>query len=214
MKESIIEKISVLVTKGIESEAECVYMLAQIRKYIEQQHIDGYWNLRMCANWTLHSQLDNVTVQIFLRELNDFLSDAEALGDYDIDRYPSLKKKLSFVASLQEELSGFLNAVGIDSKICTDNSSFRNMLRIFGQVIEDTPLLCKSNSQLSHLSEVTFSRRRSIFQEDVYPISLYWKIKNGGKAILLIKSNIVSVQFGPIEVITKTFAFVTNDNGF
>lgn len=213
MKESILEKISVLVTKGIESEAECVYLLAQIRKYIEQQHIDGYWNLRMCANWTLHSQLDNPYVQNFLRELNDFLVDAEVRGDYNIDSHPSLKAKLSFVASLQEELSSFLNAVGIDSTICTDYSSFRKLLRVFGQVIEDTPLLCKSKMPLSHLDEVTFSRRKSILQDDVYPISLYWHIKKEAKPILLIKSDIVSVRFGPIEVITKTFAFVTNDNG-
>jgi len=212
MKESILEKISALVTKGIESEAECIYMLAQIRKYIEQQRIDGYLNLRMCANWTLHSQLDNNAVQGFLRELNDFLADAETQGEYHIAHHPSLKKKLSFVTSLQEELSDFLNAVGIDSKINIGSSTFRNLLQIFGQVIEDTPLVCKPNSPLSHLSEVTFSRRKSIFEHDLYP-SLYWKIKNGDKAILLIKSNILSIPFGPIEVITETFVFVTNDNG-
>lgn len=213
MKENILDKIAALVSKGIESEAECIYMLAQIRKHIEQQRIDGYWNLRMCANWTLHSQLDNATVQGFLRELNDFLIDAEIHGEYNIASHPSLKKKLSFVTSLQEELSHFLNAVGIDSTIHTDNSAFRNLLRIFGQVIEDTPLLCKPNSPLSHLNEVSFSRRKSILQNDLYPISLCWKIKKGDKVILLIKSNIVSIPFGPIEVITETFAFVTNDNG-
>lgn len=42
MKESILQKISAFVTKGIESEAEYIYMLAQIRKHIEQQRIDGY----------------------------------------------------------------------------------------------------------------------------------------------------------------------------
>ncbi|MGK6351591.1 hypothetical protein [Parapedobacter sp. DT-150] len=212
MRESILEKISELVAKGIKSEAECVYLLAQTRKYMEQQGMPGYWNLRMCANWTLHSQLDNPTVQGFLRELNDFLIDAEAQSRYNIDRHPSLKSKLSFVASLQDELSEFLNTVGIDSTICTDYSAFRSLLGIFGQVIEDTPLLCKANSPLSHLSEVTFARRKSIFQKDIYPISLYWKIKNGDKAILLIKSDIRSVPLGPFEVITKTFTIVTNDN--
>lgn len=213
MRESILEKISELVAKGIKSEAECVYLLAQTRKYMEQQRIDGYWNLRMCANWTLHSQLDNATVQDFLRELNNFLIDAEVHGEYNIDCHPSLKKKLSFVASLQDELSEFLNAVGIDSTICTDYSAFRNLLRIFGQVIEDTPLLCKPNSPLSHLSEVTFSRRKSVYQKDLYPLSLYWTVKKGEKTVLLIKSDIRSIPFGSIEVITKTFAFVTNDKG-
>ncbi|MBE8714782.1 hypothetical protein [Sphingobacterium hungaricum] len=169
MKESVIEKISMLVTKGVESEAECIYMLAQIRKHIEQHRIEGYWNLRMCANWTLYSQLDNKTVQGFLRELNDFLVDAETHGEYHIAQYPLLKKKLSFVTSLQEELSDFLNAVGIKSKIHPGNSTFRNLLQIFGQVIEDTPLVCKPNSPLSHISEVTFSRRKTIFENEQSP---------------------------------------------
>ena len=213
MRENILEKISALVTKGIESEAECVYLLAQTRKYIEQQQIRGYWNLRMCANWALHSQLDNQTVRGFLSELNDFLVDAEAHSEYRIDHHPSLKEKLSFVASLQGEFAEFLNTLGVDSTICTDYSAFRNLLRIFGQVIEDTPLVCKPNSPLSHLSEVTFSRRKLPFQNDLYPLSLYWTIKNEGKTSLLIKSNIVSVPLGPHEIITTTFAFITNENG-
>lgn len=110
----------------------------------------------MCANWTLHSQLDNATVQGLLRELNDFLINAEIHGEYNIVRHPSLKKKLCFVTSLQDELSDFLNAVGIDSTIHTDNSAFRNLLRIFGQVIEDTPLLCKPNSPLLTLVKYHF----------------------------------------------------------
>lgn len=210
MKESILEKISVLVTKGIESEAECVYLLAQIRKYIEQQHIDGYWNLRMCANWTLHSQLDNTTVQVFLNELNDFLIDAEARQDYYLSYHSALKNKLSFVTSLQNELSDFLNSIGIDSSICTENAKFRNLLRIFGCVIEDTPLVCKPKSPLSHLSEVSFSRRQSVFQ-DLQPLSLYWHIKNGAKTVLRIHSNIVSIPIASLEIYTETFSFVTND---
>ena len=100
-----------------------------------------------------------------------------------------------------------------DSSIHTDNSSFHNLLEIFGQVVEYTSLLCKPSSPLSNLSEVPFSRRESIFQDDLYPISLYWRIKNGDKAILLIKPDIVSIPFGPIEIVTETFVFVKNENG-
>ena len=214
MKEAIIEKISQLLTKGIESEAECVYLLAQVRKYIEQQRIKGYWNLRMCANWSLHSQLDNPTVQTFLFELNNFLVDSEERNVYDIYAHPSLKDKLSFVAGLQQELSDFLGSVGIDASICTDNAKFRNLLKIFGFVIEDTPLVCKSNLILSHLTEVSFSRRKSVIPNEQIPFGLQWAISNGARTVLYIRSNMIVFPVAEgIEVYSENFSFVTNDRG-
>lgn len=44
MKESILSKIEDLVVKGIDSEAEGVYLLSQMRKYLEQQQIDGFYH--------------------------------------------------------------------------------------------------------------------------------------------------------------------------
>jgi len=54
MKESIIEKIRDLVNKGVEPEAECVYLLTQSRKYMEQQSIYGCSSIgQFIANWTM-----------------------------------------------------------------------------------------------------------------------------------------------------------------
>lgn len=212
MKESIIEKIRDLVNKGVESEAECVYLLTQSRKYMEQQSIYGYPNLRMLINWTVHSKLDNATVKEFLEELNDFLVDSEVRGSHNLSRFPGLKNKLSFVTSLQKEMGDFLQSVGIDSSICSDNRKFRSFLEIFGHIIEDTPLVYKANPPLSHLSEVTFSRRQSIFSEGVPP-SFSWKVKNGTKNVLRIHSNITVIPFGALEVYNEVFSFITNDRG-
>lgn len=212
MKESIIEKIRDLVAKGVESEAECVYLLTQSRKYMEQQHIYTYPNLRMLINWTVHSKLDNATVKEFLEELNYFLVDSEAYGGHDLSRFPELKNKLSFVTSLQKEMGDFLQSIGIDSSFCTDNRKFRRFLEIFGHTVEDTPLAYKANPPLSHLSEVTFSRRQSVFSEGMPP-SFSWKIKNGTKNILRIHSNITVIPFGAFEIYNEVFSFVTNDRG-
>lgn len=210
MKESIIEKISDLIYKGIESEAECVYLLTQTRKYIEQQNIHAYSNLRMLINWTLHSQLDNNTVKDFLEELNGFLADSESRGSYELSLYPELENKLSFVTSLKNEMADFLKSIGIDPSICMDNIKFRKLLELFSHVIEDTPLICKLKSPLSHLSEVSYSRRQSAFSEGVSP-SFFWKIKNGTKAILRIQSTIHVTPIDGLEIYTEIFSFITNE---
>ncbi|MEN5059042.1 hypothetical protein [Sphingobacterium kitahiroshimense] len=212
MKESIIEKISDLIYKGIESEAECVYLLTQTRKYIEQQNIHAYSNLRMLINWTLHSQLDNNTVKDFLEELNGFLADSESRGSYELSLYPELENKLSFVTSLKNELADFLKSIGIDPSICMDNIKFRKLLELFSHVIEDTPLVCKLKSPLSHLSEVSYSRRQSAFSVGVSP-SFSWNIKNGTKAILRIQSTIHVIPIEGLEMYTETFSFITNERG-
>ncbi|MDM1296740.1 hypothetical protein HX021_20855 [Sphingobacterium sp. N143] len=212
MKESILEKISDLVTKGVESEAECVYLLTQSRKYMEQQRIYAYPNLRMLINWTVHSKLDNAAVKEFLEDLNDFLVDSEVRGSHELSPFPELKNKLSFVTSLQKEMGDFLQSIGIDSLICTDNRKFRRFLEIFGHTVEDTPLVYKANPPLSHLSEVTFSRRQSVFSEGMPP-SFSWKIKNGTKNVIRIHSNIIVIPFGAFEIYNEVFSFVTNDRG-
>lgn len=213
MKEIIIEKISDLVTKGVESEAECVYLLVQARKYMEQQEINAYPNLRMHINWTVHSRLDNSTVRGFLEELNDFLADSEARGSHELSLYPDLKNKLSFVTSLQEEMGGFLESIGIDSSICTDHTKFGKLFGIFSHVIEDTPLVCKLNAPLSHISEVTFSRRKSALTLGIDSSSFSWKIKNGTKDILRIHSNVTVISMGDFEIYNEVFSFITNDRG-
>lgn len=151
---ALVDKIASRLREGIETEENCIYLLTQIRKYLEQQEIKGYWNLRMCANWTLHSKLDgakNKAVEDFLHEVNDFLIDSEKSHGYDIDKYTNLKYKLLFVTALREELKQLLTLLGIDTSICTDSIKTQNFFRVFGRVIEDTPLVCKTDAS-SYLS--------------------------------------------------------------
>lgn len=214
-REAIIDKIATRLSQGINTEEDCVYLLAQIRKYLEQQDIQGYWNLRMCANWTLHSNLDNVknrTVLEFLNEINSFLMESEQIGSYDIDRFPGLKYKLMFLTALQEELKAFLTSVGIDTSICDDPAKLRAFLGIFGQVIEDTPLICKINASSYRFNEITFSKRKSVISPELWPSSLYWTIKKENRVILRIKTNLVAVPIGDGYIYVESLAFITNSS--
>lgn len=211
MQHDIIEKIRKLVDKGIESEAECVYLLAQTRKYLEQQDISGFWDLRMCANWALHSKLDNQSVKTLLEELNEFLIDSETQQKFDLERHPSLKSKLSFVAGLQNDLKEFLTSVGIDTRICDDDNSYRNLLWLFTQVIEDTPLVCRAKNILSHVSEISFGRRRSTLYQELLPLDMMWHIKMGQKTVLRLNHESHVIDYGFVKIVLDGFIYITND---
>ncbi|MDR2284823.1 MAG: hypothetical protein LBE37_16535 [Sphingobacterium sp.] len=212
MQHDIIEKIRKLVDKGVESEAECVYLLAQIRKYLEQQDIPGYWDLRMCANWALHSKLDNQSVKILLEELNEFLVDSENQQSFDLKRHPSLKSKLSFVAGLQSDLKEFLTGVGIDTRICDDDNTYSNLLCFFTQVIEDTPLVCRAKNTLSHVTEISFGRRRSLLYQDLLPLDMMWHIRKYEKTILRLRHESSVIDFGVAKIKIGSFIYITNEN--
>ena len=214
MKDSIIEKIALHLENGIRTEADCVYLLSQIRKFIEQQGIKDFWHLRMCANWTLHSTLDNErneTVRVFLGEVNDFLIDGEQKG-YDLKRHPSLKNKFMFVVALQDELKEFLDHLRIDTNICDDPPKLTNLLNIFGKVIEDTPLVCKASKPLSHFSEMSFSKRKSSLDPHFLPQTLYWTIKKKDNTTLRISIQTTTLNMGIADLDIQTFVYIQSNS--
>lgn len=186
MKESILSKIEDLVVKGIESEAEAVYLLSQMRKFIEQQELDGYYSLNMCTNWCLHSQLDNGNVQRFLSKINDFVNAWSLDCNTTINNIPDLFEKMSFVHSLREDIRTFLQDFGMDLSFCEDELRYQQFLRFFERVIEDTPLIYKTREQLYALTEVKFSKSREfIISEETTPFC--WTVLNGDQVILEIR---------------------------
>lgn len=186
MKDSIIKKIGEQLDKGIRTEADYVFFLTQIRRYLEHEQVKDFWNLRMCANWALHTTLDNEknnTVKIFLEEVNDFLIDADQNGGYNLDQHQSLRDKILFFTSFELELNAFLNHAGIKTSYFDDPSNVKQFLDLYGKVIEDTPLVCKASKPLSHFSHLSLSKRKSIMGIN-WPAPLFWSIKrNNGKTV-------------------------------
>ncbi|MGJ1284097.1 hypothetical protein ACR79P_09020 [Sphingobacterium spiritivorum] len=213
MRDQLLEKINSLVIKSVNSEAECVYLLTQIRKYLEQQKLDGFYNLRMCVNWCLHSSLDNTYVQTFLQEIDLFLQDYFRDNSVSLRSYPVLEGKLSFFKSLRQELFKFLESIGVESKLCSDNDIFKQFLYYFEQVIEDTPLYCKPINPLNYLSEVTFSKRKSIYHNKLEFSEYYWTIKKDGKIMLRISLDAKNINFGFAEMLINSWVIIRREDG-
>jgi len=176
MRDEIIEKLRLHLQTDINTEASCVYLLAQIRKFLEQQQIQRFWNLRMCANWTLHSTLDNGqnrTVRLLLEEANEFLAASERDGAFVLDSQHPLSNKLLFATSLHDELFSFLSLIELDTSICENPERLNKLLTAFGGVINDTPLICKPEHPLSHLHKITFTKTNRIEGSEL-PFSISW----------------------------------------
>lgn len=153
MKEALREKINNLTRIGVESEAECVYLLSQIRKYIEQQDlltVVRYSNpgLFMCMNWVLHKSIDRAVDPNLIQEIEQFLRDKDFLSKgYNFEGYQSLLNRLLFVETLRGSLLLFLEENAFDTTICYDDDKYNVFLKFFGKVIEDSPLEMNKGSQ-------------------------------------------------------------------
>jgi len=211
MKEKIVEKIKHQLDKGIDTEAECMYLLAQVRMYLEQESVKDFWNLRMCANWALHTTLDNErnsTVRIFLEEVNSFLIDADEQNGYDVKRNPSLHNKILFFTAFEVEMQKFIDEIGIDTPFFDDRKKIIRFKEVYEKVIEDTPLVCKATRPLSHFSEISLSRRKEV--PETWSSSLYWTIKRNNGKILRIKIEEKTIPMGIVEIDLRAFIYIEN----
>ncbi len=213
MKEKIIEKLKQQLDKGINSEAECIYLLTQVRKYLEQESVKDFWNLKMCANWALHTTLDNEknpTVRICLEEVNGFLIDAEEQKNYDVKRYPALQNKLLFFTAFEVELKKFIEEIGIDTVFFDDRQKIIRFKNIYEKVIEDAPLVCKATRPLSHFAEISLSRRKEV--PETWCTSLYWAIKRNSGKVLYIKIEEKIIPMGLLTIDMRNFIYIENTN--
>src|SRR5690348_10184551 len=71
MEKDIIRKLRREFDKGIETEAQTVYLLACVRKLLEQQQAKKQFEyLTFHCDWTLHSKLEGPAAQNILRQFD------------------------------------------------------------------------------------------------------------------------------------------------
>ncbi len=89
MRLEIIEKISKELGNGINTEAQVLYILAEIRKYLDrsnQTERNKYKDLYFYSNWVLHSEMDRGHAKNLLNRFETALSGLGSLKDMGWER--------------------------------------------------------------------------------------------------------------------------------
>ncbi len=67
MEPEILRKLGALLRDGIEGEPQAVYLMAAIRKLLEQQGVkQQYYYLNFHCNWALHSKLSGENCNVYV----------------------------------------------------------------------------------------------------------------------------------------------------
>jgi hypothetical protein len=143
MQSSILDKLSSHLATGIEREADVVYLLIELGKYLEQEQPSGrYPLLRFYRNWVAHSWIGN---QKLARHIPTELN--KAIAAYSLTRDERLVigriNKAISMKRLRSELEGFLEETKLPTDVVESEREWRTFVRLLVAILADVPLVFK-----------------------------------------------------------------------
>jgi hypothetical protein len=154
----ILIKLKNHLNSGIDTEADAVYLLSQIRKTLEQQKLkEQYEYLTFHCDWVLHFALAGRTTQKILRvfdEANIYLKKGVEL--YELPA--PLDRELAQIFKLEhfkDELEGFLKAQNLPHLTVKRPDAWPHFFHLYAKVVEHCPLTMNTKDSNSTIRLVT-----------------------------------------------------------
>lgn len=170
MKSVITHKVSALLKRGIQSEAEALYLLVEIRKLLETDGImDKHQKLIMYADLVAHPKLKKGWPEHvkMLKAFEDWWDGRES----SIDSYCNLDELKSSLAQLATDLGMYQN-------LLRDEEMWKRFVTFYCCVIKDCPIRpekLKSSIVSIQLSEV-FEYGSIAGKRNLWGVRLVWSV--------------------------------------
>jgi hypothetical protein len=159
---NIFGKLDVLLHTGVTTEAQVVYLMAAVRKLLEQRQpaedeVMTFDYLKFYCDWTLHSELDGRMAQKILRLFEAANLELKAGGE--LRNLPDdLNKQIGFISRMtyfERELTRFFEINGLPSLDVNRPDGFAHFLHLYAKVIEDCPLIMSAKNTTATVDSVT-----------------------------------------------------------
>ncbi len=141
MQSAILEKLTKELGKPISDEPQVLYILAEIRKYIdeyEHDKIKDYQNLYFFCNWVLHIEMNYPHSQKYLQKLEDKLGDINSKNIKDITKdFVDRNGSFYLFMDLKTELSIFISLNTLPNKIVKNNDNWNRFVYFLFQILKD-----------------------------------------------------------------------------
>lgn len=171
MKDDILDKLRDVLTSGIVTEAQVLFVLVKTRKLLEMREKGpNYHALKFFCDWALHSRLDKDGAQNIIRQFDKVIVPWIA---HDMDQFATLMKEIEDLLTAErfrQELQHFLGVHGLPTRLTNDSSVWQTFLRIYISSVQDTPLEIKP-LPVKHVQSVTIQK------DEESPSRLNWAVK-------------------------------------
>jgi hypothetical protein len=177
--DAIVRKITTHVAKPIDSEANVVYLMAEVRKLLEKlDPKDRPFALVMYCHWALHVDLNKPgTILPFLKRVDAYF-DRYFRGDEDLAESHRLIREFIFFDTFRAQLRQFFGERGISTELTDDSRRWNEFVMHYAGVIEDGSLEMRSESpELKNVKQVTFTKGHTPMSEFVtQPFAMVWTV--------------------------------------
>jgi hypothetical protein len=160
MQSEILRKLDILLRAGIESEAQAVYLMVEIRKLLEQQQgQQQFFYLNFHCNWTLHSKLSGKAAQRVLQTFDE--ANTSLKTGLELHQFPHPLRddinSLSKMSYFRNELRTFLEANDLPPIDATRFDGWAHFLHFYARVVSDCPLEISGDNSEAGIRSVTLS---------------------------------------------------------
>ena len=143
MKEAILEKINLELSNDIDTELKVLYLLAEIRKYIDrcgQEEKNKYPNLYFYCNWVLHIKMDRTPAKIILNRFESIFSSTNNMKEMSNIFIKQESDFYSFV-DLKKELLDFLKVNDLPTELLKNSNRWFKFKKLLVEILMDCPLV-------------------------------------------------------------------------
>ncbi|MCE5310877.1 MAG: hypothetical protein LLG20_24815 [Acidobacteriales bacterium] len=183
MRNEIVEKLRAELTRGIETEAQVVYLLVEIRKLIEHsEYVNRYLSVLFFCEWALHVKMSRQSAFLLLKEIDDALersTSAEQMAEL-------VGTRLS-MDTFRDDLIHVLMDHNLPTEPIRTMQGWLAFLPLYLNVISDCPVLKKS-VDLKRINQLTVGIDREppkeIPQGALFAFAIQWTFRKDDEIVL------------------------------
>lgn len=190
MKDAVIYKLTNALSSPLDTEAQAVYVLVELRKLLDHRRAEGMPDspyLRFCSDWVVHTQLHGDTASRIIQDAQALYQKSRA-GTFT-EREKAYFRGLFTLQPVREELRILSEDSGIP---VMNDATWNSFLACVLSVIEDCPLSLRLQPGAnSDVDEVVFTREAgaAIGEANGRPPRIAWQLKREGKDVLWLTAN-------------------------
>lgn len=136
MRNEILRKLRSELTRPIRSERQVVYIMAEIRKFLELlQQKSACPFLVLYCDWVLHPRLCGTTARQVIGDVDALVEDDNVSSRDNEDKLELLQLK-----AFRNNLLDFLSKHHLSAALCTDDKRWNTFLKFYMEVVRECPL--------------------------------------------------------------------------
>ncbi len=174
---NITQKLSAEIESGIVKETQVVYILASVRKILEQlEETEEFGRLKFYCDWALHSRLSGPPAQEVVRILELIYKCMVAGG-----RAPDHSEAMRLIKFdlLKEELSTFLRKFGLKD-LTQSTNAWVVFIYLYSRVVDDCPLVIPSQVPSDIVKIAIHLETAKDLIDDHLPYQVNWQFEAKG----------------------------------